>query len=269
MGVDFTARDWDGVVAIADGVELAVRRWAAWAPGVADAASWDRWARAEGAIEGPLRPDVNFVASLQRRRLSDVSRMAFSVAARCLDEVEPRPGLVFCSRYGEYPRSFEILAGLARQEPVSPTAFSMSVHNTAASQFSMHRQDRSPCTALAAGEATLETAFVEAWSQIAGRAGGSMIVVYHDQPLPALYRDQETSVTDSLALGMLLSLPASGGAGRTLRLTWRPSRRQAPAARAAGNPVLAVIRLLLLGGSPVTQDTGRLVWTWTGQDAQL
>jgi hypothetical protein len=269
MRVEFTATDWNGVVAVGNSVELAVNRWAAWAPGVADAASWNQWARGEGAIKGPVRPDVSFVASLQRRRLSDVSRMAFAVAEQCLDEVEPRPGLVFCSRYGEYPRSFEILQGLARQEPASPTAFSMSVHNTAASQFSMHRRDHSPYTALAAGETTLETAFVEAWSQIVENTGNSVAVVYHDQPLPALYRHQETSVTDSLALGMLLSLPSSDGVERTLRLTWRPSRTQAPAAREDTNPVLAVIRLLLLDGSPVTQDTGRLVWTWSGRDARL
>ncbi len=255
-------------MAVDNSIELAVRRWAAWAPGVADAASWNRWARGKAAIEGPDRPDVSFVGSLQRRRLSEVSRMAFAVAAASLDEVEPQPGFVFCSRYGEYPRSFEILQDLARREPVSPTAFSMSVHNTAASQLSMHRRDRSPYTALAAGGTTLETAFVEAWSQIVEDTGRPVMVVYHDQPLPALYRHQETSVTDSLALGMLLSLPSSGGPGPALRLTWRPSRTRAPA-RATIDPVLAVIRLLLVGGAPVTQDTGRLVWTWSGQDARL
>lgn len=256
-------------MAVGDSIELAVRRWAAWAPGMEDAASWGRWARDEGVIAGPIRPDVSSVASLQRRRLSDVSRMAFTVAAQCLDDGEPGPALVFCSRYGEYPRSFEILQDLARQQPISPAAFSMSVHNTAASQFSMHRHDHSQFTALAAGEATLETAFVEAWSQVADDTGGSVMVVYHDQPLPALYRQQETSVTDSLALGLLLSRPSADGAERRLRLEWWPSRPEAPPARAGANPVLAVIRLLLLGGAPVTQDTGRLAWTWSGQDAQV
>jgi hypothetical protein len=256
-------------VAVGNSIELSVQRWAAWAPGIADAAGWRRWAQGEAVIVGPVRPEVSFVAAMQRRRLSELSRIAFAVAASCCpDGLGPEPSFVFGSRYGEYPRTFEVLQDLARQASASPAAFSMSVHNTAASQFSIHRRDRSPYTALAAGETTLETAFVEAWAQLADKAGGTAVVVYHDQPLPALYRHQAPSAVDGLALGMLLALP-SGGARPTLGLTWCPSPAQPAPARRDFDPVLAVIRLLLVGGAAVTQDTGRLVWTWTRQDARL
>jgi hypothetical protein len=200
---------------------------------------------------------------MQRRRLSEVTRMAFAVVTECLDEDEPAPGFVFCSRYGEYAASFESLQQVVRQEPVSPTTFSMSVHNTAASQFAMHRRDRGSCSALAAGETTLETAFVEAWSQVAEN-GRPVMVVYHDQPLPALYREQRTTVRSSLALALLLARPAAGCAERKLRLAWCPSQGRPAAARANDDPVRAVIRLLRHDGAPVTQNTGRLVWTWSG-----
>jgi hypothetical protein len=203
------------------------------------------------------------VAPLQRRRLSEVTRMAFAVAAECLDEGEPTPGFVFCSRYGEYAESFESLQQIVRSEPISPAAFSMSVHNTAASQFAMHRKDRAPCSALAAGESTLETGFIEAFAQI-GERGRPVMLVYHDQPLPGLYREQPTTVRSSLALALLLERPAASGEGRRLRLEWRSSEKR-QAAAGGGNSICAVIRLLEAGGAPVVQDTGRLVWTWSGQ----
>ncbi len=254
-------------MAVGDGVELAVRRWAAWPPGIAAATGPERPSR----DEAPARPDVGFVAPLQRRRLSDVTRMAFAVAAQCLeqdarDPDEAAPAFVFCSRYGEYAESFESLQQVVREQPVSPTAFSMSVHNTAASQLAMHRRDRSPCTALAGGEATLETAFVEAFAQIA-ETGGPVMVVYHDEPLPALYHEQQTTVRSSLALALLLARPAAGGGERRLRLAWRPGA-PGTAGREDADPVRAVIRLLRHGGAPVTQDTGRLVWTWSGSGAR-
>lgn len=245
-------------------IELAVRRWAAWPPGVTDAAGRQRWAK-DGETAAPARPDMSFVAPLQRRRLSEVTRIAFAVAAECLDEGEPGPGFVFCSRYGEYASSFESLQQIVRNEPISPTAFSMSVHNTAAGQLAVHRKDRAPCSALAAGESTLETGFVEAFAQI-GESGRPVMLVYHDQPLPELYREQSTTVRSSLALAMLLDRPAAGGEEHRLRLEWRPSEGRQAAA--GGNSVCAVIRLLERGGVPVVQDTGRLVWTWSGQGAQ-
>lgn len=193
--------------------------------------------------------------------------MAFAVAAECLDEGEPTPGFVFCSRYGEYAESFESLQQIVRNEPISPTAFSMSVHNTAASQLAMHRRDRAPCGALAGGETTLETGFIEAFAQI-GKSGRPVMLVYHDQPLPELYREQSTTVRASVALALLLERPAPGGEGRRLRLDWRPSKERPAAAPDGGDPVRAVIRLIETGGAPVVQDTGRLVWTWSGQGAR-
>src|SRR3546814_20596720 len=72
------------------------------------------------------------------------------------------PFCIFCSRYGEYARAFEILNSMAEGEPVSTNAFSLSVHNTVSSLFSIARGDSTHSTALAAGPATLEEGFLEA-----------------------------------------------------------------------------------------------------------
>ncbi len=244
-------------------IALAVCRWAAWAPGVTDSPSWHAWADGEKTITGSVAPDVQFVAPMMRRRLSRLSRMAFRVAVDCLADEEESVAYVFCSRYGEYHRSYGILKDLANGEPASASAFSMSVHNTSASLFAIEKQDSSQSTAVAGGEATLEAAFLEAWCLLSNDAASTVLVVYHDEPLPELYRDQATTVLNSAAFAMLLRLPDAGQDVIKLRFSWDARREETAPPRLASDPALQVLGLLLKGGKPVVLDTGRLVWTWS------
>src|SRR5690606_5860730 len=88
--------------------------WAFWAPG-----------------KKQSRPDISFVPSLLRRRLSILSAGAMHVANTALQDERDIP-VVFASRHGELGRTAAILEALAACEAPSPTAFSLSVHNTAA-----------------------------------------------------------------------------------------------------------------------------------------
>lgn len=244
-------------------ISLSVGRWSAWAPGVPDMDSWRRWAGGEFEISGPVDPDVKFVAPMMRRRLSGLSRMAFRTAADCLEGTDGSPAFVFCSRYGEYARSFGILEGLSAGEPASAAAFSMSVHNTATSLYAIETKDQSPSTALAGGEATLETGFIEAWSLLANGASDSVLLIYHDEKLPDLYREQETTVHNSAALAMLLCRPEDAENAMELKLGWSARDAAAPPAATVVDPVLQVLKLLVEGKGDFDLDNGRLVWAWS------
>jgi hypothetical protein len=249
-------------------IALAVCRWSAWAPGVTDKASWHSWAEGKTTISGPVEPDVKFVPPLARRRLSGLSRMVFRAAADCLADEEEPASYVFCSRWGEYQRSFGILTNLANDEPASAAAFSSSVHNTSASLFAIERHDHSQSTALAGGEATLETGFLEAWCQLTDETASTVLLVYHDEPLPDLYRDQPTTIRNSAAFAMLLRLPEPGQDAIDLRLSWGTQEKIPAVPCIAADPALDVLRLLLNGGDPVVLNTERLVWSWsTGDEA--
>ena len=191
--------------------------------------------------------------------------MAFRVAADCLDgagENGDSPAFVFCSRYGEYARSYGILGGFASGDPASAAAFSMSVHNTATSLFSIETKDRSASTAMAGGEATLEAGFLEAWSLLVNRAAPSILLIYHDERLPDLYRDEETTVAHDAAIALLLKLPGADTGDRAgLTLEWSADRPGTEGPVVA-DPALEVLRLLIDGGGSFTLDAGRLVWTW-------
>ena len=247
-----------------DGVALAVVRWSAWAPGLSTPAAWEKWAA--GALDPSPhaeKPDVSFVPAMLRRRLSSLSRTVFHVAATCLDGEAPPDAYVYCSRYGEYERSFEILSGLAQHETVSPAAFSHSVHNTSASLFSIAREDPAPYTALAAGAATLESAFLEAWTLLKSGEAGRVLLICHDEPLPPLYKEQETNVTLNCALALLLQPCKTDFDADQLEVSWQGSPVGSPLPLKADDPALQVVRLLINGGEPFKNDTGRLIWQWT------
>ena len=227
-----------------------------------DRAAWREWARGERDIDIEGGPDVSFVEPLLRRRLSRVSRMAFRAATDCL-EGEPRADmLVFCSRYGEYGRTFDLLGDLCAAKPASAAAFSTSVHNTAASLFAIHRKERGPATVIAGNAATLEAACLHAWTLIAAGAAASVLVVYHDEPLPSLYQGQPTSVRHGMALAFLLE-GAEGSEGIRLHLSWR--RRPVPVpAEAGADTALGVVKLCLGGTDPVAVEANHLTWYWSG-----
>lgn len=244
-------------------IALSVSRWAAWSPGLTDRPAWQAWAEGAATVIEPVAPDVKFVTPMMRRRLSHLSRMAFRVAADCLNGETDPVSYVFCSRYGEYHRSYGILKDLANGEPASAAAFSMSVHNTAASLYAIETKDTAQATALAGGEATLETAFLEAWCLLQDRAASRVLVVYHDEPLPEIYEGQATTVHNSAAFAMLLHLPDAMPEATELNLSWGTSTLRDPIRCQAQDPALRVLELLLKGGDPYILDTGRLVWAWS------
>jgi len=246
-------------------LQLSVSKWAAWAPGIQEQADWQAWAKGDATISGPVNPDVKFVAPMMRRRLSGLSRMAFRVAADCLEgttEAES-PTFVFCSRYGEYERSYGILEGIAAGNPASAAAFSMSVHNTATSLFSIETGNRAPSIALAGGEATLENGFLEAWSLLSTQSASSVLLIYHDERLPDLYRGQKTTVNCDCALAMILKASGNDPDATQMTLEWNSRNPTIPSTpETQSDPALQVLRLLINGTGMLESDTGRLVWTW-------
>lgn len=243
-------------------ITLAVTEWSAWAPGLEDRQSWFSWAAGSTPIAGQVAPDVAFVKPMLRRRLSPLSRMAFRVAADIHSPDDAPVSYVFCSRYGEYHRSFALLEQLVRGEPASAAAFSMSVHNTAGSLFALERGDTAPSTAIANCEASLEGGFVEAWTQLEDGAADTVLLVYHDEPLPDIYRDQEQTIRESLAIAMRLKCPAGTQGEQCLTLGWTPSIGSAPK-NPVQDPALLFAKLLLNRSKNAVVDTGRLQWDWS------
>ena len=125
------------------GVTFSIVSHAAWAPGLTTPEAWARWARAPQRIVAGEEPGVKAMPAMLRRRAGFLGKMALEVAYRCLDgrgAGATTIPTVFCSRHGEVSRALALLSDLARGEALSPTAFSMSVHNATAGLLTIARQ---------------------------------------------------------------------------------------------------------------------------------
>ncbi|WP_028238172.1 beta-ketoacyl synthase chain length factor [Stutzerimonas azotifigens] len=234
-------------------VEFNIERWQAWAPGLECPASWSRWAAAPWPLEpADAQPAVDFLPAMQRRRLSRLARMAFAVAAPLADGRPPMP-LVYVSRHGETPRNYALLAELAREEPLSPTQFSLSVHNAFIGLWSILRGDPSEMTALAGEGDGLEHAVLEAAMLLAEGAPAVLLVVAEDQP-PAIYGPWIDDVPCPYAVALLLT------PGQDWRLALEPPSADAePSARPHA---LELVRALALEHPQIRHSWKSRQWNW-------
>lgn len=144
-------------------LNFAVNCWSCWFPNIETRSDLEDWLLGNRQIAQEGSPKVTFLPSLIRRRLSEPCRTAIELAYRtCRPDIRSSVRSIFASRYGEQKTSVELLQNIAAAEVFSPTAFSHSVHNTAAGYFSIAAKNRSPSTSIAANRETLLYALVEA-----------------------------------------------------------------------------------------------------------
>lgn len=227
-----------------------IAHWRAWAPGVTSAQDWQRWSTASRPdAPGDCAPDVSFLPALQRRRLSRLARMAFHVAWPMAEGYDRLP-FIFVSRHGETPRTFDLLTELAKGEPLSPTHFSLSVHNAVIGLWSILRGQTCEMSALSAQGDGLEHGLVEACALLAEGAPAVLVVVAEEAP-PAPYATLVSDVPFPYAVGLLV----------TAGDTWQLSLGQ------GGEPcdtphALSLASALANGQSHLHHCWKRRAWNW-------
>src|SRR5690606_33320038 len=110
---------------------LTIIDWQARAPGLSDADAWQAWSRQSDAID-PAAPlaKLTDLPMMTARRLNSGSKLAVDIGLAMLRK-HRIDAVVYSSRHGELERNYRILQALATEQPVSPTDFAMSVHNSA------------------------------------------------------------------------------------------------------------------------------------------
>jgi hypothetical protein len=151
-----------------------------------DEAGWRAWLAGAASPQPDSQPDVNYLPPLLRRRLDRHGRMALYTAWACAEGLESVE-FVFASRHGDLERTLELLTALGKDDMLSPTAFSLSVHNSTAGLFSIARGDRARATAMAAGADTLCMGILEGAMMI-GEGASRVLVCYADDAVPAPYQ---------------------------------------------------------------------------------
>jgi hypothetical protein len=193
-----------------------------------------------------------------RRRVDRLGRVALQAAYWGQGNSAPCP-VVFASRRGDIDRCLKMLRQMADGEAPSPAAFSTSVHNAIGALYSIANAYTGPYTAIAAGEQTLEAAFVEALGQLAD-GEPAVLVVYYDEPLPPPYDVFEDGVEFARAMAFRIHRVDSGG----YSLQSSPSKQEGPIATLKELTTdLAVLDLLVSdAASCYVHTVGARRWEW-------
>jgi hypothetical protein len=182
--------------------------------------------------------------------------MTLKVAHDCIQDSAP-VRTIFASRHGELSRTTELLLDLAKGVPISPTGFSMSVHNTGAGLYAISNRDQSASTAISAGLDTLEAAFMEAVSLLASNRAKQVMLVIADEPLPEPYHQFAVGREFSFAAAFLLG---SGNDGKTISLSMANRTGTKESTEQHG---LLFLRFLLKEEMNLVIQGQRLTWIWT------
>lgn len=234
--------------------EFSLLGWSAFAAGLETQEDWRAWASAPSLPQGLATPALAEMPAMQRRRLEPLGRMALQVAWRCQPEAEPGLPMVFASRHGDVARTYEMLAGLARGEPLSPTHFGLSTHNAIAAQYSITRGLLDNYLAVSGGVESPEAAVTEALALLADGAPEVLVVLY-DGPTPEPYAEYRDEPEAAYAWAWRIGAPRAGAPTLSLR------PHDGAAATAAALPHgLDVLRFALAGEGRLVSPSGNRCW---------
>lgn len=189
-------------------LESVIRNWAAWAPGLNSLDDWQQWSRGCQSISDAPPPISQAIPKALQRRLSPLAKAVFHVIEQCVEQHPSLPA-VFSSAHGEIGRSLQMLECLQVGEALSPTAFSLSVHNAIAGLYSMAYGNRQEIAVLAPAAAGLGAGFIEALGML--REGhAEVLLVFYDERLPAFYPTEPFALSSPFPCALALRLSGVG-----------------------------------------------------------
>jgi hypothetical protein len=164
-------------------------------------------------------PDTAGVSALLRRRLGPVARVVFQVLNHCADITRQEP-VVFSSVLGDINRTQTILESIVSGAPVSPAAFSLSVHNAIGGLWSLAHGITAPMVALAPLDYSPVPALVEAAGMLEEGGHFAVNVVFFEDQYPEFYAGFFEPPPGPTAIALRLVAPEleSGEAGLRIEL---------------------------------------------------
>jgi hypothetical protein len=149
-------------------------------------AGWSSWRPDEPGAVPAEQLAAGDVPPMVRRRFSLLTKMVLETGAAALRAAGLSPtqaGKVFASRHGEIQTLSGLFGDLAEGAPLSPTAFSTSVHHSAAGYLGIVYGNTFPSRAVSAGDASFAAGLLEAFGMIR-RHGIPVLLVFADGAFP-------------------------------------------------------------------------------------
>ncbi|MDF3888458.1 beta-ketoacyl synthase chain length factor [Cupriavidus basilensis] len=238
-------------------MEFGIRTWAACAAQLDTQQAWQAWSLAPWLPVGDELPTLAAMAPMLRRRITALGRAALHPAYACQPNVDGIPA-VFASRHGDTQRPLQMLGDIANGEPLSPTAFGLSVHNATGALYSIDRGDPGNQQALAAGRDTVEAAVVEACGLLAD-GEPEVLLVYYEAPLAAPYAIFADEPECLFGWAWRVGKPQAGQPVFSLASSGQVIGGAASATLPHG---LEVLRFMLAGEPALNHAGERANWEW-------
>lgn len=241
-------------------IQFRIHKLYALSPGLVQPEDWLTWHQNHGQWPSdPAAVPADRIPAMMRRRMSALSKIAVQVAAELSDN-EEIAYTIFSSRHGELQRTIQLLQDILSGEDASPTAFSQSVHNTAAGLFTIATQQAIPASSIAGGDDGFHYALLEAFTFLHDQPDKKVLVIDFDAPLPEVYSRFAQYTSAPYALGMVI------GAGDAVTLTRSAPDNHCP----SGAPLpqaLAFYRHWLNGDRQFSLQSQRQQWRWEMAEA--
>jgi Beta-ketoacyl synthase, N-terminal domain len=170
-------------------MEAFVRGVSIWGPGLLGwAASQPILGGVHDYVASEASPPIpTLLSATERRRTGLAARLALSLAQQASEMAKIAPGAipsVFATANGDGAVVHSILEALAAEQPVSPTLFHNSVHNTAAGYWSIATGSQQATNCVACHDVTAAVALLKAMAEVRTECRPLLLCVY-DVPLPA------------------------------------------------------------------------------------
>ncbi|RZJ61388.1 MAG: hypothetical protein EON49_05595 [Acidovorax sp.] len=220
---------------------------------------------------GKTEVELHHIPAMRRRRLGHMARMAVHVADSVLPLAQRADiPVVWASRYGDADKALALLRSQALDEPLSPTAFGLSVHNAVGAQHSILREMHANAVCVASSHCVPEAGIVEAVGLLQDEPANSaeVLLVCYDESLPPSYAAFHDEPATEYAWAALLALVKEGEPGFALNALdaapqWnvqRPQREEACGALPHGLDVLHF--LLQAGRHSLVRGHASGQWMW-------
>ncbi len=144
--------------------------------------------------------DLSWVAPMQRRRLSPFVKMALFTMHLAQGD-NAHIAVNFSSRHGDLPKTAQLLHSVVEKQPLSPTAFGLSVHNAATGLFSILTKNKAPMNAIAGDQDSIISAITDGFSRVHSGVEQQILIAHAESVLPDEYLpfSDEQQITHSVS----------------------------------------------------------------------
>ncbi len=185
-----------------------LHKWHVWTPGIKNLDGWLYGYKGDLVLEQDAVSVPESVPKMLQRRLSPLAKAVLNSADTCIAKDEQIP-IVFSSANGEICKSLEMLRAIQTENEVSPTAFSLSVHNAIAGLFSIIYVNQQEITVIAPGQEGIAPAFIEGLGILQEGADAVLLVLY-DEPIADFYPVYPFNLNAESTCALTLRIALSG-----------------------------------------------------------